>query len=78
MDKKVYVLTETICYTDFETHYETEVKGVFDDRQIAADALIAFAQLNELEPAGFGPYGADEVERSYSVKEFKLNNRIFN
>lgn len=78
MGKKVYVLTETICYTDFEIHYETEVKGVFDDPQLAADALIAFALLNELEPKGWRIYEADEVERSYAVKAFELNNRIFN
>lgn len=72
-DNNVYVVTETVAYQDFETHYETKVLKVFKNFDDASKFCTQMQVDAIKNPKGYGPYSADEVNGYvYQVDGFEV------
>lgn len=72
----VYVLTETVVYTDFETHYETFVLGVFDNFDDANKIKIAKTLEFVNNPKDYMMYDAEDVERHFNIEPVEPNKYL--
>ena len=72
----VYVLTETVVYTDFETHYETFVLGVFDNVDDADKIRIAKTLEFVNKPKSYMLYDAEDVKRHFGIKPVEPNKYL--
>lgn len=76
MGNNVYVLTETVEYTDFETHYETFVLGVFDNFDDVSKIKIAKTLEFINKPKGYKGYDAEDVERHFDINPVEPNKYL--